>query len=703
VQTDYTTISAALAAATDWDFILVQDGTYNENDLDFAGKIVTLRSEYGSASTIIDCGGVGRAFIFQSGETANSELDGFTIINGSATKGGGILCEGASPTLRNLIIQNCEATGGSFLDSGGGGISCDNGSSPTIEHCIIRDNDGRQGGGIQIRFGASTAQVINCLIANNSGQWCGGVYFADCDPAIISCTIANNTASSGGGGGIGVEDTTQPGTAAANVYDTIFWGNTASAIGHQIALWTGASITLDYCCYANGANDIDAIGGTFTPTNCTTSDPGYLDVGVPGPGGGGDFHLKPGTLCFNGGSNAYVTWSKDLDGNDRIRSVHVDIGVYEQGYINVPNDYGTIGAAIAAATDLDLILVEDGTYNETGLDFGGLEIAVRSENGPAGCIIDCQSAGRAFIFQSGETNDSVLEGFTIQNGLVSNDNGGTILCASSSSPVIRNCVIDNCQATGTWPVGGGGIHCDNSDPAITGCSLVSDYADQYGGAVCCHNNASPTITDCTIAGNTAAGGGGISCYFNSPAIPAITNCVISGNVAGDGGGVGNWDSPVMVVNCLFEGNNTINLYGGGMYNWGANSSATVNNCTFIGNMTPAGGGAIHNRAGGIVTTVTDCILWGNVPNDIANTNGAICNVSFSCVTGGYAGPGNIGNNPLFVAGYYLSQIAAGQGADSPCLNTGSNTAANLGMDDKTTRTDSVTDAGQVDMGYHYEP
>ena len=38
---------------------------------------------------------------------------------------------------------------------------------------------------------------------------------------------------------------------------------------------------------------------------------------------------------------------------------------------------------------------------------------------------------------------------------------------------------------------------------------------------------------------------------------------------------------------------------------------------------------------------------------------------------------------------------------SPCIDAGSDTAVNLGMDDKTTRTDEVTDTGIVDIGWHY--
>ena len=67
--------------------------------------------------------------------------------------------------------------------------------------------------------------------------------------------------------------------------------------------------------------------------------------------------------------------------------------------------------------------------------------------------------------------------------------------------------------------------------------------------------------------------------------------------------------------------------------------------------------------------------------------------------------GNIDADPLFVSGplgdYYLSQVAAGQGVDSPCVDVGSGRAVKQGLDTLTTRTDQIPDAGIVDMGYHY--
>ncbi len=93
--------------------------------------------------------------------------------------------------------------------------------------------------------------------------------------------------------------------------------------------------------------------------------------------------------------------------------------------IHVPADYPTIQAGIDAAVDGDEVLVADGVYTGDGnrdLDFHGKPITVRSNFGRPNCIIDCdgtvEEPHRGFYFHSGETADSVAQGFRIRNGLV---------------------------------------------------------------------------------------------------------------------------------------------------------------------------------------------------------------------------------------------------------------------------------------------
>ncbi|MCK5640696.1 MAG: right-handed parallel beta-helix repeat-containing protein, partial [Gammaproteobacteria bacterium] len=366
----------------------------------------------------------------------------------------------------------------------------------------------------------------------------------------------------------------------------------------------------------------------------------------------------------------------------------------------------------------------DGTYtglDNKNLDFGGLAITLKSENGPNTCIIDCENSGRGFYFHSGEDANSVLSGFTITRGKATGNPsmGGGIYC-SGSSPTIENCIISDNSALGnSGPFGGdgydgygGGIYCQSgSYPRIVGCKIINNTATGGdGGDGWCSPMSEPMPT-----GNGGSGyGGGI--YCSSDSTIEVENCTVYNNMAKLGwGGV----DGAGVCSPGTEGA----AYGGGIYCLG---SSSITNCLVISNLTFAsfaiGGGIFSNN-----TTIRNCticynhsfdasavkgqgtsmiinsILWGNANAGVKHATG--CSVTYSCTDYDDTGEGNIQADPCFVSGfdgdYYLSQTAAGQATDSPCVNMGSDTAVNLGMDIFTTRTDKVWDEGFVDMGYHY--
>ena len=424
----------------------------------------------------------------------------------------------------------------------------------------------------------------------------------------------------------------------------------------------------------------------------------------------------------------------------------------------VPDQYSTIQAAIDASTNGDVVEIADDVYSGPGnkdLDFGGRAITVRSaSNDPALCIIDCGTNGRGFHFHNGEGADSVVQGLTIRNGRA--QVGGGVYCDLFTSPTLLNCTITNCAATQT---GGGGLHCDHALPTLSHCTLSDNSADDLpvpagggGGGAYFVNGSNAIFTYCTITGNTGDIGAGVFCHQRSmprfyrctiteniatyggggvysaiDSFPKFYWCTIDGNSADRGGGIvidlaygtfrncmirGNmattdggallcqFESTPTLFNCLVTGN-TAGRNGGALFT-DYLDDPELTNCTLADN-TAQSGGAIYCDSEGSATLL-NTVVWDNTPDAIHVTD-TNPNVTYCDIAGGWAGTGNINQDPLFATGpsgdYYLSQIAAGQALDSPCVNAGSDTAANLGLGTQTTRTDQVTDTGGVDMGYHY--
>jgi hypothetical protein len=301
--------------------------------------------------------------------------------------------------------------------------------------------------------------------------------------------------------------------------------------------------------------------------------------------------------------------------------------------VHVPSDCTTIQEAIdTTSRDRDLVLVADGTYMGPGnrdLDFGGKNITVRSENGPADCIIDCENAGRGFHFHSGEGPTAIVEGFTITNGNAVT--GGGIYCYDHSSPTVMNCNIIVNTATGVYEDGGGGICCHYfSSPSITSSSISNNTAN-YGGGIFCGHGSGPVISQCSIVGNTAQIGGGFCNQdFGNPTISdctvaandattmaggiksfyasglAITRCMITANTADYGAGVDCENSPnVTIADCTITANNSSGNGGGVVCLY---SNATITDCTITQNTAQEGGGI---RCSASSPVIANCAIAAN--------------------------------------------------------------------------------------------
>ncbi len=295
----------------------------------------------------------------------------------------------------------------------------------------------------------------------------------------------------------------------------------------------------------------------------------------------------------------------------------------------VPDDFVVIQDAIDAANVGDVVIVRDGVWTgffNKDLDFDGKAITVRSENGPGNCIIDCEGEGRGFIFQSGETPESIVEGLTIRSGFASPGAGISI---ENSSPTIRNCIIQNNTA------------------------MVPDTNRRAGGAYC-HNSQS-TFTNCTFVGNHAGSGGG-GLFVGADSDVNVRNTVFRENSANAGGGVFLVTGAAMMIkNSLLVSNASNGGQGAGIAIWNI-QSLLMTNCSILNN----DGIGLRSINSSPSTTIKSCIFWGNSASII--NDGSPLFVRYSNVEGGYEA-GNIDMDPMFVDEFHI-------GLDSPCLDAG---------------------------------
>lgn len=343
--------------------------------------------------------------------------------------------------------------------------------------------------------------------------------------------------------------------------------------------------------------------------------------------------------------------------------------------IAVPGDYSTIQAAINAASDGYAIFVADGVYYEN-INFNGKAIAVLAQHGPDVTIIDGKQNGSVVTFDSGENENSVLDGFTITNGSGSiqgdgDTQGGGIRCYLSS-PTINNCIITKNTSTGTLGISrshgfGGGIYCAGSSAIISNCSVTDNVSTFEGGGLL-SSGSTLTVTNCKITNNQTLydNGGGMSCNYSSL---FISDCIISNNLSGDrGGGIwfGGISSPI-ITNCVIV-QNIASRYGGGIHCFGS-SIPSITNCTISGNIATQGGGiycAIDS-----FPSIVNTIFWGNGLEIYADSNSnpilSHCNIQ-----GGWPGTDNINADPLFVdpsiEDFHLNQ-------NSPCIDSGTSDGA----------------------------
>ncbi len=334
-------------------------GNYNVNP---DGKELRIMSAGGSSLTTIETHGLGSAFVIDQGET-NTLIQGFTIETfGDEAPEEGVVVDGSSPTLEDLVIHNCELEAVSCLNGaaplitnctfyavpnglkavGSAGVqlrnsvitnttdygvfiadddlaelsgcvieNCAGGvllsdSDAQINRCIIQNNDSTSDGGGIHMVSDSSPMLVNTLVALNTSPTAGGGLYigAGCNPTGINCTVADNMATVSGGG---ISSAGRP-----FFRNMIFWGNSAGSDAN-------IGVVADVVDVWFSAIEFGHSNAVFS----TTNDPLFI--------GGGDYNFaSTNSSAFDTGTYELAPLV-DLIGNPRPTNLplKVDMGCYE--------------------------------------------------------------------------------------------------------------------------------------------------------------------------------------------------------------------------------------------------------------------------------------------------------------------------------------------------------------------------------------
>lgn len=418
--------------------------------------------------------------------------------------------------------------------------------------------------------------------------------------------------------------------------------------------------------------------------------------------------------------------------------------------------YPTIQAAVDAAAEGDTVIIYPGIYTGVGnrdIDLRRKALHIQGtdpENASVveATLLDCQGTvnephrGFYAVDFTGE-----ISGLTIINGLASA--GGALYC-ENSAVVLSHCrILDNATLPGEAKITsdggpGGGLYVAGSTVEVVDCLISGnstgaglDSRDEAGGsggdgAGLYAIDSAVTISESTIIDNTTGAGGrgseggrggqGAGLYVVRA---TIEKCMIQGNTTGVGGdstdtfrgtgGQGGHGGGVFCQNAvemrdsLLSGNRcgpggsgaTAGADGQGAGIWCA--FGLIDHCTIVDNVAIGQKTAVFDDTKAVAslgagilcsadTVVTNSILWGNAPDQIAGQDCdyvAFCNIEGDA---SLTGTGNISADPLFGQ--------SGRWVDSSdpevILEAGHAKAVWAGGDYHLSSTSPCIDAGDVD-------
>ena len=205
VPSEYASIDEAVWAASSGDEILVAAGTYTSTGssvLNPGGKAITIRAANPDDRPVLDGENARRVVVCTSSEGSDTVIAGFIIQNGlTEFEGGGINCNGSSPTIKNCDVISCSAS------KNGGGIRLFDNADATLENVSVRNSSTGTGDLSNYNIGAggglyvfdSSPVIANSEFSSNTASWGGGAcFFTSTGGQMIGGSLTSNSAVAGG-------------------------------------------------------------------------------------------------------------------------------------------------------------------------------------------------------------------------------------------------------------------------------------------------------------------------------------------------------------------------------------------------------------------------------------------------------------------------------------------------------------------------
>ncbi|SDJ01445.1 polymorphic outer membrane protein repeat-containing protein [Pedobacter sp. ok626] len=537
----------------------------------------------------------GQGAAIYSNSSAVIKIKKGTFTGNKATTGGALFIASGTPVLEEVTFTDNTAT------AAGGAIYA-SGVLMLNRAAFIHNTATQHGGAI---WSNSNLKIDNSIFSRNeitsTAAYYGGAIYINANDVLINNTSfsKNNIGYAKGTATLSYGGALYRNTGTVTLHNSILWGNTRmGTIADQLNVGVIVGNTIIQQDYATG-------------TDVKIGDPLFLDAAAD------NLQLQGGSLAIDGGENSWQAYDKDLAGKARVINNTIDLGAYE----NESTDRLIINPEKIEA-------ITRGTFLNLSFSYTGTSLPVtwslQAGKLPPGVLLttDGKLTGvpniiGTYTFVVGAT-DGNLSGnrqykVTVQNGTgrmyvhqaaTGANNGSDWTNAFKdlqTAMELAGAGDEIWVAKGTYSAG----------PLAASTFKLKEGLKLYGGFAGTETTIEERDTLKIRTDNEAIldGSQGIASYHVVYNAAALTNATVLDGFSIQGGG-----------SAVNTSNNSINFYGGGIYN--SLGAAVFRKLWIKNNLGVYGAGLYHNGD----ATYTDVVFSNNRSTGYYARGAAVYNV-----------------------------------------------------------------------------